>query len=118
MSSKTFISLLLIPLFLGKLFIVDAGVINMVFKDTISIVKPYCKKKQSKSDTKGTHEFEHVDLKNSVTEFSSFCTPQFNFNVFTLSVNNSEFVNVEDVLFISKLTYLYLDSQSPPPKLG
>ncbi|MCG9972162.1 hypothetical protein [Christiangramia crocea] len=117
MSTKTFISILLIPLFLGKLLIVDASLLNILAEDEISFVKPYCQKKQSNSDIKKTYEFkQNLDAKNNITEVSSFCTPQFNFNVFSWNFNISEVINIEDILFSSRLSYLYLDSHSPPPK--
>ncbi|MGA8854750.1 MAG: hypothetical protein WB492_11295 [Christiangramia sp.] len=119
MSLKPLISLFLIPLFLGKLFIVDASAINLLSHGTISFVKPYCQKKQSVSDVQYPNDFEHsVNAKNSITKISSFCTPQFNFNVYSWNFSHSEVINVEDILFTSRLSYLYLDSHSPPPKVA
>ncbi|MDX1761918.1 MAG: hypothetical protein R3218_07155 [Christiangramia sp.] len=118
MSTKALISLFLIPLFLGKLFIVDASAINLLSHGSISFVKQYCQKKQSASHVHNTYDFEQtVDARDTIIKIGSFCTPQFNFNVFSWSFNNSEVINAEDVLFTSRLSYLYLDSHSPPPKL-
>ncbi len=117
LSPKAIISLFLIPLFLGKLFIVDASAINLLSHGSISFVKPYCQKKQAVSDTHNTYDLaQTVDAKNSIIKISSFCTPQFNFNVYSWNFSNSEVINVEDVIFTSRLSYLYLDSHSPPPK--
>lgn len=118
MSIKTFLSLILIPIFIGKLFVVDAGLANIISQGSISFVKPYCKKKQSVSDNKKAYEFQQdVDASNNIIKISSFCTPQFNFNVFLWDFNISEDMNVKYVIFTSRLSYLYLDSHSPPPRL-
>lgn len=118
MSTKTFISLLLLPIFIGKLFVVDAGVLKILSPVTISYVKPYCKKNQSGSDSIKTYEFEQtVETGNNTIELSSFCTPQFNFNVFLWDFNISEVADIAYVIFTSRLSYLYLDSHSPPPRL-
>ena len=115
MSTKTLIALFLIPLFLGKLLIVDASVMNLLSQGKVTVVKTHCKKKPSGSDS---YDFEqHVDSSNSVIEIGSFCTPQFNFNVFSWSLSVSEDINMEDEQLTSILSYLYLDSHSPPPRL-
>ncbi|MCB7480553.1 hypothetical protein [Christiangramia sediminis] len=117
MSLKKLILLLLLPVFLGKLFMVDASAINLLSQGNITFVKPFCKKKKSNSDSTKTYEFEKkVETNNSWVEISSFCTPQFNFNAYSWNFSNSEVISAEDVLFTSRLSYLYLDSHSPPPK--
>ncbi|MCM8570031.1 hypothetical protein NE848_11620 [Gramella jeungdoensis] len=118
MSTKNLISLLLIPLFLGKLFIVDTGLVKIISQGSVSFVKPYCKKKQSTWDSKKTYDFnQSADEGRSVIEISSFCTPQFSFNVFSWDLNISEDISIENIIFTSRLSYLYLDSHSPPPRL-
>lgn len=114
-STKTLISLFLIPLFIGKLLVVDASVLNLLSQGKVTVVKTNCKKKTSGSDS---YDFEqYVDSKNSVIEIGSFCTPQFNFNVFSWSLSVSEDMNMQDDQLTSRLSYLYLDSHSPPPRL-
>lgn len=117
-NSNALISLFLIPLFLGKLFIVDASVINLLSQGQVSFVKKYCQKDQSGAQLQNTYEFQQdLDARYSITEIGSFCTPQFNFNVFNWSTTTIELITKEDISFTSKLSYLYLDSQSPPPRL-
>ncbi|WP_037314412.1 hypothetical protein [Salegentibacter sp. Hel_I_6] len=118
MSTKALISLFLIPLFLGKLLIVDASLINLLSKGTISFVNPYCEKKALSSDKEKTYEFvQNVENQNLMVEISSFCTPQFNFNIFSWTPRLSEVFFEKNTIYSSKLSYLYLDSHSPPPKL-
>ena len=119
MSIKSLIALILIPIFVGKLFIVDAGIFNLFSEGKVTFVKPFCKKKGSSLEKDKTHKFvQDIDKQNTMLEISSFCTPQFNFNVFTWNLNISEVLHRENIIFSSKLSYLYLDSHSPPPRIG
>ena len=118
MSIKSLIALILIPIFVGKLFIVDAVIINLFSEGKVTFVKPFCKKKGFNLEKDKPHEFvQDIDNQNTMLEISSFCTPQFNFIVFNWHPNLFEVFPRENSIFSSKLSYLYLDSHSPPPRL-
>lgn len=114
---KNLVSLTLIFLFIGKLFIIDANAVEVIFQGDISFVKPHCSKKQKIKGPKGQFQFhQHIDSDDSSIEISSFCTSQFNFDVDSWKPLTSDEFHSKEKLYTSNLSYRYLDSQSPPPK--
>ncbi len=117
MRLKSFISLILVFLFMGKLFIVDANAVEVIFQGDISFVKPNCSKKHSiKKSSRPFNLHEHIDSEDSSLQLSSFCTTQFKFDVQSWEPLFSEVLNTKEKIFTSNLSYRYLDSKSPPPK--
>ena len=118
MNLKSLVSLTIVILFIGKLFLVDSNAADLLFQGNISFVKPNCSKKQSIKKNTGQFQFhKYLDSDDSNIELSSFCTTQFNFEVYSWELIISEVLHVEEESFTSNLSFRYLDSQSPPPKM-
>ncbi|TBW26391.1 hypothetical protein [Gramella sp. KN1008] len=116
MNWKSYIAIFLIPLFLGKLLMIDANVISLL-NNEIEVVNPYCKKEKLSKNTKKKPQLEqHVETYNSKFSINSFCTPQLNLLHYTWEPGLTEFINTHHTQLISRLSYLYLDSHSPPPR--
>ena len=49
---------------------------------------------------------------------SGFCTSQFNIEIFCWEATISKLIPPFNEHFTSKLSYLYLDNASPPPRLA
>jgi hypothetical protein len=117
--AQTYISILLVTIFLGKFLAVDANGLNILFSQSdISFVNPHCKNKNSPKQLKNTAHFSQVDLVPSqVIHLSGFCSSQFQFELCSWESNILEPIAAFYEHFFSKLSYLYLDNVSPPPQL-
>ena len=120
MKTKTYIALLLTFIFLAKFVAIDANGLNVLFSGSeISFVNPHCKKENSPKQTKKTADFSQTDQSAlQVIDLVGFCTSQFQFELLTWETTISKPVTVFNEHFSSRLSYLYLDNDSPPPRLA
>lgn len=105
---------------MAKFIAVDANGLNALFSGSkISFVQPHCKKKNSPKQTKKTTEFAQADLTASqVISLSGYCTSQFQFEIFSWETPISKSTTVFSEHLTSILSYLYIDNDSPPPRLA
>ncbi len=116
MYSRSFISVILIVLFLAKLVAVDArGFTQLSISEEIVLTKPQCKNKEvvtisGNMDTelavKDIHLLAIDDFCNNLTEISLFKWESKEI------LTTSEFTS----LFFTNLSSRYLNCLSPPPK--
>ena len=120
MKIKTYITALLVLIFMGKFLAVDANGLNILFNHSdISFVNSHCKKRNSPKETKKSAVFSQTDVSGShAILLNGFCNSQFHFNFYTWATNFREPVAVFNQYFSSRLLYLYLDNASPPPRLA
>jgi hypothetical protein len=113
------IALILVCIFLAKFVAIDADGLSVLFSaSNISFIKPLCEKGNSPKEAKGTVNFSKIDLYSSqVISLTGFCTSQFQFEPFSWESNFSEFFKPFNEHNSSRLSYLYLDSVYPPPRL-
>jgi len=117
--NKTYIATLLTFLFLAKFFAVDANGLNVLFGGSeISFVNPNCKKENYKKEIKKSADFSKSNyLASEVIDLNIICTSQFQFELFNWETNYPKHTIVFNKHFTSKLTFLYLENSSPPPRL-
>ncbi|MCP9200492.1 hypothetical protein MKO06_11265 [Gramella sp. GC03-9] len=119
MSLNAPISIFLSLMFMAKLFLVDASFMQVLSGGEIRIEKAYCKKKTSISENNRAAAFvAETNTNNFSLELLSSCTPQFNFFIAGWDFGYSEPIRATDDLHTSRLSYLYLEKHSPPPKIG
>jgi len=118
--AKTYIAVLLTFIFLAKFVAIDANGLSFLFSGSdISFVNPHCKKDKIQKQSKKTADFSQADLSFSqVIALNGFCTSQFQFEMFSWETNCSEPIAFFNEHFTSRLSYLYLDNESPPPRLA
>ncbi|TCL67633.1 hypothetical protein EV196_102191 [Mariniflexile fucanivorans] len=64
-------------------------------------------------------DFSQADLVTSQEILlSGFCTSQFQFELFSWTTRNIKSITVYNDYFTSTLSYRYLESVSPPPRLA
>jgi len=119
MSYKVKIAILLIYIFVGKSLAVDAkGLNNLLDPSIISFYNPYCKKV---NNIKSSHKPIQIDQNETQNSQSiiilSFCNNEFKFEFSTLKFYVFKHVKSFNKFIISRLLYLYLDQDSPPPRL-
>ena len=105
---------------MAKFVAIDANGLNVLFSGSdITFVNPHCKKENAPKQSKKTVDFSQVDLLISqVIALNSFCTSQFQFELFSWETHYSEPIAVLNGHFTSRLINLYLDNDSPPPRLA
>ena len=120
MYHKTYIALILAFVLTSKFLIVDAAAIGLFSDNDLTIVKPLCKKKNSpkKIDFAKDPSFSKNDASTSQGYvLISLCSPQFQFEPVNWEIRIiNETVSFHQ-FFSSKLSYQYLDNDSPPPRL-
>lgn len=97
----------------------DADGLNVLFSGSdISFVNSHCKTESPPKQTKKIANFSQADqLASQVIVLSSFCTSQFQFELFSWETDYPEPIAVFNEHFSLRLSYLYLDNASPPPRL-
>jgi len=117
---KTYIALVLTFIFLAKFLAIDANGLNVLFNGSeISFVNLHCKKENSPKQTKKTVGISQADQPASqVIDLVGFCTSQFQFELFTWETDYPKRITVFNNHITSRLTYLYLENASPPPRLA
>ncbi|WP_317167418.1 hypothetical protein [Winogradskyella vidalii] len=120
MKTKTYIAALLAFVFLAKFIAIDANALNILFDgNNISFVKPFCKKKNAPKLAGQTMDFSQADSMTSQDIlFSGFCTSQFQFELLSWTTHTIKPITVFNDYLTSRLSYRYLESVSPPPRLA
>ena len=120
MKTKTYIAVVLTVVFLVKFIAVDAHGLNIIFSGSdITFVNPHCEKNISNKSLTDFPEISQQD--NSQAQMISLngnCTSPFQFELFSWETHFPNLIVVSDAPFTSKLSYRYLDSVSPPPRLA
>ncbi|MFL1895033.1 hypothetical protein ACJRPK_04980 [Aquimarina sp. 2-A2] len=96
----------------------DSNWLNLVFNgNDIAFFNPKCKKENSPKLVKDTADFSQIDISSmQVVALSGYCTPLFQFHIFSWEVNNPNPVPDVNSFFTSRLSYRYLENVSPPPR--
>lgn len=120
LKTKTYISVLLTFIFLAKFGAIDANGLNIIFSGSDTrFVNPYCKKENSSEKSKDTSNFSPQDhLETQMVILSGNCTTPFQFELYSWDTDYSNPIAVFIEHFTSRLSYRYLDSISPPPRLA
>lgn len=119
MNSKTIILFFMIPIFIGKLIVLDASFINIISPSEVSFEKVNCMKDQVAKDLKTSLELKKPSKPNNrVILVNGFCNPQLYFSLYTWLLDIVEKTLHLSIKFDDSLSYIFIDSQSPPPKLA
>ena len=120
MKAKTYIAVILTFIFLAKFVAIDANGLNLLFGGSdISFVNPHCKNENPPKLAKKAASFSKAEeLAAQVITLNGFCTPQFQLELFTWESTYSEPVAIFSEHFSPRLSYLYLDNASPPPRMA
>jgi hypothetical protein len=114
---KTYISLLFTIVFLGKFILIDANLISHMYDiDAITLLKPFCKKKQLKTLPGEDHLYEASSNSSSSINLLNVCT-----SLYSLDLDKFEntITNPQARFYTFKSTALtpFFDNSSPPPKI-
>lgn len=117
---KTYIAVFLTFIFTAKFVTIDADGLNMLFNASpISFVNQHCKTQYDQTQSTQTVDFSQTDPSASETiTLNSFCTPQFQFAPISWDIGFFEPIPVFNDHLTSRLSYLYLENSSPPPRLA
>lgn len=120
LKTKSYIAVVLMVIFLAKFAAIDANALNIIFSGTsTTFVNPYCKKNASDQKSNASDSFSpHDQLETQVITLSGNCTTPFQFEIFSWEADFSDPIVVFNEHFTSKLSYRYLDSISPPPRVA
>lgn len=110
----------MIFIFTAKLFAVDANGLKMFFNGgEITFVNPYCKKDNPLKKSEESSNFSQQNNGSvQLMTISTTCNTAFHFELFSWETNSSTPIAVFDDYFSSLLNYRFLESVSPPPRLG
>jgi hypothetical protein len=85
----------------------------------MSFVKPHCKNENPPKLVKKTASFSQAEeLAAQVITLNGFCTSQFQLELFSWETTYSEPIAIFNENFSPRLSYLYLDNASPPPRMA
>src|SRR5690606_7767135 len=117
---KSYIAVVLMVIFLAKFAAIDANALNIIFSGTsTTFVNPYCKKNTSDQKTNGLDSYSSQDqIETQIITLSGNCTIPFQSEIFSWEVDFFDPILVFNNHFTSKLSYRYLDSISPPPRMA
>ncbi|WP_223270721.1 hypothetical protein [Subsaximicrobium wynnwilliamsii] len=120
MKTKPYIAALLAFLFLAKFIAIDANGLNALFSGSdITFVNPHCKKEKLANLSEKTANLSQTDqLDSRVINLDGFCSAQFQFELFTWETDCPKPKAVFNEHFSSRLSFLYLENASPPPRLA
>lgn len=104
---------------MAKFLAVDANGLNVLFSGSdITFVNPHCKKKNSLKKLENSTSFSQpYQGSHQMISLIGHCATPFQFELFSWETNDSKPIAVSNDYFPSKLSYRYLDSVSPPPRL-
>ncbi len=119
LKAQTYIAVLLFFIFLVKFLAIDANGLNILFSGSdIIFVSPNCKKKNFPKLLKNTADFSQAELFSSqVIHLNGFCNSQFQIELFSWATNIFKPTITYSEHSPSMLSYLYLDTIFPPPRL-
>ncbi|WP_373517694.1 hypothetical protein [Pricia sp.] len=119
LKAQTYISVLLFSIFLVKFLAIDANGLNILFSGSdITFVNPNCKKKNSPKLLENTANFSQAELVSSqMVHLNGLCNSQFQIELFSWDTDISEPPITYSEHSPSMLSYLYLDTIFPPPRL-
>lgn len=119
MKIKSYIALLLTFVFLAKLIAIDADGLSLLYSDSnITFVNPYCKKENALNNTSQDLEFSEANVRPSeMFTLNGFCTSQFQLELYSWEMTDLNPFTIYTEYFTSKLSCLYMDNDSPPPRL-
>ncbi len=105
---------------MAKFIAIDADGLNVFFSGSdISFVKIHCRKENPPKQSKEIANFLKADLSASrIITLNTLCTSQFQLDLFFWEMDSSASMAVFNVNSTSKLSSLYLDKVSPPPRLA
>ncbi|MGO2357166.1 hypothetical protein [Mesonia sp.] len=120
MKTQTYIAAALIFIFSAKFMALEAGGLNLLFSGSdITFVNPHCKKENFPKQGQKKAQFSEADqITSQVIALNSFCTSQFQFDLFSWESNTVEPITIFNDYFTSKFNYLHLDNTSPPPRIA
>ena len=105
---------------MAKFGAIDANGLNIIFSggDTI-FVNPYCKKINPSEKSKDTSNFSQQDqVETQMIILSGNCTTPFQFELYSWETDYLDPISVFNDQFTSRVSYRYLDSISPPPRVA
>lgn len=106
---------------MAKFIAVDADGLNVVFQDDdITFVNQmFCETEGIFHQSVKTADLSQADqFASLVIPLNGFCTSQYQFVLFPWEANFQEPIATFNAHSSSELSYLYLDSLSPPPQLA
>ena len=117
--TKTYIAVVLTFVFLAKFFAVDAHGLNIVFNgNDMTFVNPFCVKLKTSNESHDPSTFsQQANADIEMITLNGSCMSPFQFELFSWDMHYSNPIAVFDEHFTSRLSYRYLDSVSPPPRL-
>lgn len=120
MKTKTYIAVFLTFIFLAKFAAIDADGLNFLFSGSdVTFENQHCKKEKSLKDSEQKVLFSQADLaETQVFALNGFCNSQFQLELYTWETAISKSTTVFSEHLTSILSYLYIDNDSPPPRLA
>lgn len=106
-------------MFLAKFVAVDANGLNIIFSGSdITFVNPHCEKNITNDKSNDTPSFSKQDsVQKQMITLDGNCSSPLQFELFSWDIYNSNPIVVFNPNFTSSLSFRYLDSVSPPPRL-
>ncbi|KKM03880.1 hypothetical protein LCGC14_1769940 [marine sediment metagenome] len=116
---KTYIALVLTFIFVAKFLAVDANGLNVLFSGSeITFVNPHCKKRNSLKKLESSTDYSQQERgAHQMIYLNGQCNIAFQFESFTWSLNDPKAIVTLNDNVPSALSYRYLESVSPPPRL-
>ena len=105
---------------MAKFVVVDANGLGLLSNSGITVVKPFCKKKNSPKTIGDAKDFSFSKIDKSFSQklvLSSFCNPQFQLEIFIWETGIYKLTSIYNSHIITTLNYRFLDNDSPPPRL-
>jgi hypothetical protein len=114
---KTHIALLFTIVFLGKFIMIDANLISQFYDtDAISVLKPFCKKKQVVPSIGEEHFIDGANHSSFDIELMSFCT-----SLYSQELEEKENAEIQHQMWVQQnrpaLVSAIFDISSPPPQV-
>lgn len=120
MKTQTYIAIVLTFVFLAKFVAIDANGLNVIFSGSATtFVNPHCKKGDSIKKSNETASFyKQSNAETQMVILSGNCTTPFQFELYSWETDYLDPISVFNDQFTSRLSYRYLDSISPPPRVA
>lgn len=106
---------------MAKFIAVDADGLNVVFQDddVTFVNQMFCETQGNFQQSVKTTDLSQADqLASLVIPLNGFCTSQYQFVLLSWEPDCQEPIATFNAHSSSELSYLYLDSLSPPPRLA